>query len=101
MSQLLDNAAKFTPRGGIVGVMVRAREEAYELIVADTGTGVPKERVERIFDPLSRRRRELVQPGWGCLEVGAGRGSMAVWLAEQVGESGEVVATDIDVTDAT
>jgi len=23
---------------------------------------------------------------------------MAVWLAEQVGESGEVVATDIDVT---
>src|SRR6516165_12232191 len=54
--------------------------------------------LERIFDPLSRRRRELVQPGWRCLEVGAGRGSMAVWLAEQVGESGEVVATDIDVT---
>ena len=54
--------------------------------------------LERIFDPLSRRRRELVQPGWRCLEVGAGRGSMAVWLAEQVGESGEVVATDIDLT---
>ena len=54
--------------------------------------------LERIFDPLSRRRRELVQPGWRCLEVGAGRGSMAVWLAEQVGETGEVVATDIDVT---
>ena len=54
--------------------------------------------LEGIFDPLSRRRRELVQPGWRCLEVGAGRGSMAVWLAEQVGESGEVVATDIDVT---
>ena len=31
------------------------------------------------------RRRSLVQPGWRCLEVGAGRGSMAVWLAEQVG----------------
>ena len=54
--------------------------------------------LERIFDPLSRQRRELVQPGWRCLEVGAGRGSMAIWLAEQVGESGEVVATDIDVT---
>jgi SAM-dependent methyltransferase len=54
--------------------------------------------LERIFDPLSRRRRELVQPGWRCLEVGAGRGSMAVWLAEQVGEGGQVVATDIDVT---
>src|SRR5436309_15484970 len=54
--------------------------------------------LERIFDPVSRRRRELVQPGWRCLEVGAGRGSMAVWLAERVGESGQVVATDIDVT---
>jgi SAM-dependent methyltransferase len=54
--------------------------------------------LERLFDPLSRRRRELVQPGWRCLEVGAGRGSMAVWLAERVGESGQVVATDIDIT---
>src|SRR5947209_10713055 len=54
--------------------------------------------LERIFDPVSRRRRELVQPGWRCLEVGAGRGSMAVWLAERVGESGHVVATDIDAT---
>jgi SAM-dependent methyltransferase len=54
--------------------------------------------LEQIFDPLSRRRRALVQPGWRCLEVGAGRGSMAVWLARQVGESGHVVATDIDMT---
>lgn len=54
--------------------------------------------LEQLFDPVSRRRRKLVQPGWRCLEVGAGRGSMAVWLAERVGESGQVVATDIDVT---
>jgi SAM-dependent methyltransferase len=54
--------------------------------------------LERILDPLSCRRRELVRPGWRCLEVGAGRGSMAIWLAEQVGEGGKVVATDIDVT---
>ncbi len=54
--------------------------------------------LERIFDPISRGSRALVQPGWRCLEVGAGRGSMAVWLAEQVGENGQVVATDIDVT---
>ena len=53
--------------------------------------------LERIFDPASRRQRSLVQPGWRCLEVGAGRGSMAVWLAEQVGPGGHVVATDVDV----
>ena len=54
--------------------------------------------LEQIFDPPSQRRRELVQPGWRCLEVGAGRGSMAVWLAQQVGESGHVVAIDINLT---
>jgi SAM-dependent methyltransferase len=54
--------------------------------------------LELIFDPASRRRREIVQPGWRCLEVGAGRGSMAVWLAERVGPSGHVVATDIDIS---
>ena len=43
--------------------------------------------------PMSRRRRSGVQAGWRCLEVGAGRGSMAVWLAERVGPRGGVVAT--------
>ncbi|MGC4096890.1 MAG: methyltransferase domain-containing protein [Nitrospira sp.] len=54
--------------------------------------------LEDIFDPLSRQRRACVQPGWRCLEVGAGRGSMAVWLAQQVGVTGRVVATDVDTT---
>ena len=55
------------------------------------------ELLEHLFDPGSRRLRELVKPGWRCLEVGAGRGSMAAWLAERVGPSGQVVAIDIDV----
>jgi SAM-dependent methyltransferase len=54
--------------------------------------------LEQIYDPVSRRRRRIVEPGWRCLEIGAGRGSMAVWLAEQVGPTGKVVATDADVT---
>jgi SAM-dependent methyltransferase len=52
--------------------------------------------LEQLYDPVSRRRRAFVEPGWRCLEVGAGRGSMAVWLAEQVGPGGQVVVTDID-----
>ncbi|HEY8075173.1 MAG TPA: hybrid sensor histidine kinase/response regulator [Labilithrix sp.] len=50
--QLLDNAAKFTPEGGIVGVMVRPSDKTYELVIADTGPGVPRERADRIFDPF-------------------------------------------------
>jgi SAM-dependent methyltransferase len=37
-----------------------------------------------------------VAAGWHCLEVGAGGGSIAVWLAERVATTGHVLATDIE-----
>jgi SAM-dependent methyltransferase len=37
-----------------------------------------------------------VGPGWRCLEVGAGGGSIATWLSHRVGETGAVLATDIN-----
>ncbi len=37
-----------------------------------------------------------VTSGWHCLEVAAGGGTMAQWLAAQVGSSGRVLATDLD-----
>ena len=37
-----------------------------------------------------------IEPGWRCLEVAAGGGSIAQWLAGQVGPSGRVLATDLD-----
>jgi signal transduction histidine kinase len=52
MSQILDNACKFTPHGGIVGVRVRVLEGHYELLVADSGAGIPPERAERVFEPF-------------------------------------------------
>lgn len=37
-----------------------------------------------------------VRPGSHCLEVGAGTGAVAEWLADRAGPSGRVVATDVD-----
>jgi SAM-dependent methyltransferase len=53
-----------------------------------------------LFDPATRRllRQVGVVRGWRCLEVAAGNGSVAGWLAEQVGPDGEVYATDIDLS---
>lgn len=55
--------------------------------------------VEVYSDPASRSvLTELgVGAGWACWEVGAGRGSVAHWLADLVGPSGRVLATDVDV----
>jgi SAM-dependent methyltransferase len=54
--------------------------------------------LEQCRDPGTiRRLGELgVGPGWRCLEVGAGRGSIMRWLAERVSPGGSVVAVDID-----
>jgi SAM-dependent methyltransferase len=35
-----------------------------------------------------------VAPGWHCLEIGGGAGSIAAWLCRRVGPTGRVVATD-------
>jgi ubiquinone/menaquinone biosynthesis C-methylase UbiE len=37
-----------------------------------------------------------VGPGWRCLEVGGGGGSIAAWLATRVGPTGHVLVTDLD-----
>jgi len=87
-------------RDGTSGERVSTSEPVYRL--AATGRQETEDErlnlLEDIFDPLSRQRRACIQPGWRCLEVGAGRGSMAVWLAQQVGANGRVVATDVDTT---
>ena len=53
-----------------------------------------------LFDPATRRLLSQVgvTRGWRCLEVAAGTGSGASWLAEQVGPEGEVYATDLDLS---
>jgi SAM-dependent methyltransferase len=50
------------------------------------------------FDPITIRHLASigVEAGWHCLEVGAGAGSIARWLAAAVGGTGRVVATDLD-----
>jgi 2-polyprenyl-3-methyl-5-hydroxy-6-metoxy-1,4-benzoquinol methylase len=56
--------------------------------------------IEALWDPATTARLESVGigPGWHCLEVGGGSGSIAAWMAERVGPAGRVTVTDIDVT---
>jgi SAM-dependent methyltransferase len=54
--------------------------------------------VEATFDPNTIAQLEArgVAPGWRCLEVGGGGGSIAAWLARRVAPTGTVLATDLD-----
>lgn len=54
--------------------------------------------LEATFDPstIGYLTGVGVTDGWVCWEIGAGGGSIARWLAERVGPTGSVLATDID-----
>src|SRR5205085_6144894 len=56
------------------------------------------EALAAVYDPMTAGHFDLlgVGPGWRCLEVGAGGGSVVRHLAERVGPTGRVLATDIE-----
>ncbi len=50
LTNLLDNAIKFTPRGGTIEVVVAVENDEVLLEVIDSGVGVPPEDLQRLFD---------------------------------------------------
>ena len=70
---LVENAIKYNHEGGLVTVTVYQKEKRIYLSVEDTGSGIPKELRERVFDPFFRvdksRSRELGGVGLGLALV--------------------------------
>lgn len=54
VSNLLDNARRFTPAGGAITVDLRAPEGIAEITVTDTGPGIPDNQRDNIFERLVR-----------------------------------------------
>lgn len=54
LNNLVDNALRYTPRGGRVTVRVRAEPSAAVLEVEDSGPGIPPHERERVFDRFYR-----------------------------------------------
>lgn len=54
LSNLLDNARRYTPPGGQINVDIRRVNGSVEVVVTDTGIGIRDEDAERIFDRLVR-----------------------------------------------
>ncbi|MEM7455368.1 MAG: ATP-binding protein [Planctomycetota bacterium] len=66
---LLGNAAKYTPEGGRVEVVVKMLEDVLTVAVQDTGVGISEEELPRIFDKFFRSDNEYVRS-----ETGTGLG---------------------------
>jgi len=64
MSNLIDNALRYTPRGGRVDVAVDRAPEAVVFSVSDTGPGIAPDERERVFDRFYRAGASS-EPGSG------------------------------------
>ena len=65
VSNLVDNAIKFTPAGGKVRIEARTANGRPLVLVSDTGVGVPPQERARIFERFYRGERSGDAPGHG------------------------------------
>ncbi len=91
---LLDNAIKYTPAGGTVSIICNERDSQYNLIVLDTGEGIPSELQPRIFERFFRADKVRSHAD---RDGGAGLGlSISLWIAEAHGGRIELTRSNQD-----
>ena len=65
VGNLVDNALKFTPEGGSVGIALTQRQGRPLLVIADTGPGIAEEEREAVFLRFHRSAKAQHVPGVG------------------------------------
>lgn len=69
LDNLFDNSVRHTPRGGRILVTARRDHDTVEVVVQDTGSGIPHEHLGRVFERFYR-----ADPGRSRQEGGTGLG---------------------------
>jgi two-component system sensor histidine kinase/response regulator len=59
LTNLLDNALKFTEHGEVTCRLYRARDETLCLEIRDTGVGISEEYLPHLFEPFSQERSDI------------------------------------------
>jgi signal transduction histidine kinase len=65
LANLVDNAIKYTPRGGRVDVQASSDQQTTQIRVSDTGVGIAEQHLPRIFDRLYRGDQSRTTRGLG------------------------------------
>ena len=65
LSNLLENALRFTPDGGSITISISPRGSGLELVVRDTGSGIAAQHLPRVFDRFYRADPSRSSEGTG------------------------------------
>ena len=105
LANLLDNALKFSPEGGLIKFCVRREKDVIHILVTDQGVGIPADQTEKIFEPfyqisqgLKRRFRGL---GLGlslCKEIVERHGGR-IWAESEGPNRGATIHVTLPATD--
>jgi signal transduction histidine kinase len=87
---LLSNAVRFTAAGGTVKVRCESDDDTIRVVVADTGIGIPRDKLETIFEPFVQVKTGLTRPADG---TGLGL-TISRELARGMG--GDVVSSSVE-----
>jgi len=92
LDNLLTNAIKYSPKGGVVRVSMRRSEDAIEVSMADQGIGIPSDKQEMIFQKFYRvdspLKNEVQGTGLGlniCKHIVEAHGGK-IWVESQEGK---------------
>jgi len=65
IQNLLNNANKYTPKGGDIRITLEETESKYSLRVEDSGPGIPIEARDQVFERFYRHKNQQAIPGCG------------------------------------
>jgi len=97
IGNLLHNAIKFTPDGGIISISAEAVDDDIRVCVADSGPGVPKDEQARIFERFYKQDRARTRGGTGlglaiARHIVEGHGGR-IWVESSPGEGAKFLFT--------
>ena len=75
---LLTNAAKYTPAGGVIRLAVAVHDDEVQITVEDNGRGIAPQALDAIFEMFRQERESLPQAGGGL--------GIGLWVTRQLVE---------------
>jgi signal transduction histidine kinase len=83
VTNLIDNAIKYSPSGGVVCVRFDRKASAFELAISNSGPGIPSEARAHVFERFFRVDTARAMAGNTLSGSGSGLGlAIARWIAE-------------------